>query len=209
MGGIPEWYRAQLRDDIVASAANALRQLREATITTGTVSARQFNRERRSTYWSAPDYEPARLHARTTEGGHGIATLVNYGGHPTVLDDQPLLHGDWPAAAAAAWVASSAASACSSKAASATSRRADRTTRPSISRATRRSTATTHVIQHGDDFATFVHADIARGGHPLPNSKVKAMTRGVVHPITNIAENGLAFAGLLDRDFVPVDRAPP
>jgi hypothetical protein len=59
------------------------------------------------------------------------------------------------------------------------------------------------VIQMGDDFATFVAADVARGGHRLTSNDIRALDTTITHPITNWTETALGAANLLDREFLP------
>jgi hypothetical protein len=97
-GGIPIWYSTQIRDSVIASAKQALTHLEEATITVGDTVLRQFNGERRDTYFSAPDYQATWLQAKRTSDDSAIATLANYAAHPTIVGG-PILHADWPGAA--------------------------------------------------------------------------------------------------------------
>ena len=211
-GGLPTWYREQLRDTIVASAQEALAALQPATISVGQVDARPFNNDRRATYFSSPDYGAVWLQARALpakkkEAGAPIATLVNFAAHPTDLDSQPVMHGDWPATASKALgdqlggvgllfegglgnVSPSRPS----------SRGADLTGDGKYDQYD-------EVIEMGQDFAAFVGADIARGGTPLTTNDVRAASAIVEHPVTNWAEAALGLTGLLDRQFAPGDAA--
>jgi len=205
-GGLPDWYRVQLRDAVVESAYNALRNVKVASIHTGEVDARNMNSERRDTYRSSPDYGLVWLQARDASGGGNstggvIATLVNYAAHPVVLGDQGLMHGDWPATASQALSQTLGGTGMvyegglGNVSPSSRAPEADYT-----------GDGTTddydEVIQMGRDFAAAVKADIDRGGHRMPNSVVKAVNSTISHPSTNMAENGLSFGGLLDRDFL-------
>lgn len=127
-GGIPDWYRAQLRDAAVAAAKQAVANLRPATLDVGEAQLRQGNNERRDTYYSTVDTGATWIQARelpvevceptgTTHPGQGkgkglpgeepvcheeapvIATLATYAAHPTIVGDS-ILHADWPGAAA-------------------------------------------------------------------------------------------------------------
>ncbi|MEY2469117.1 MAG: hypothetical protein QOF21_1815, partial [Actinomycetota bacterium] len=82
-GGLPDWYRVQIRDQAIKSAYDALRAMKPASISVGAVDARSFDSERRDTYFSAADYGAVWLQARElpeTSGADApvIATLVNY-----------------------------------------------------------------------------------------------------------------------------------
>jgi hypothetical protein len=134
-GGIPDWYRTQIRDAVIGSAFDALRAMRPAQLEIGDVNARSFSGQRRDTYFSANDYGAVWLQARRLGGADGgqagdvIATLVNYAAHPTMLGDQSVMHGDWPGEA--------------DKAPSATCRLRHRSRPRPTSPATGRSTVTT------------------------------------------------------------------
>jgi hypothetical protein len=63
-GGLPDWYRTQVRDQIIAGAYDALRAMAPAVVEIGSVEARAFNSQRRDTYWSTADYGAVWLQAR-------------------------------------------------------------------------------------------------------------------------------------------------
>ena len=211
-GGLPTWYREQVRDAVIASALEAVGAMQPATIAVGQVDARPFNSERRATYHSSPDYGAVWLQAvamprRTKDAAEPIATLVNYAAHPTVLGAQPLLHGDWPATASHALgetlggvgmvIEGGLGNVSPSRPGN---RGADLTGDGKVDEYD-------EVIEMGADFATFVAADIARGGAPLGSNEVKAVSAAVEHPVTNWVEAGLGVTGLLDRTFTPGDAA--
>lgn len=219
-GGLPDWYRTQLRDGIIASAAEALRSMRPATIEIGSVEARAFNNERRDLYDSTADYGAVWLQARELvvpdEDGKAkkkdpapaeppvVATLVNYAAHPVVLgDDNTLLHGDWPATASKALgdelggvglVFEGGLGNVSPS-------------RPSEGKVDLTGDGAyddyDKVIEMGDDFAAFMEGDIERGGAVLRSNEIKTAGVDVEHPVTNWAETGLGIANLLDREFMP------
>jgi hypothetical protein len=81
-GGLPDWYRAQVRDQIVASAYDALRAMRPAAVEIGSVEARAFNSQRRDTYWSTADYGAVWLQARALGGDTGGDGDGGAGGGP-------------------------------------------------------------------------------------------------------------------------------
>jgi hypothetical protein len=232
-GGLPDWYRAQVRDQILVGAYDALRAMRPAALETGSVDARAFNSQRRDTYWSTADYGAVWLQARALgdgdDGGDGgpgkgrgrggqpapeapapgevIATLVNYAAHPVVLGSQPVMHGDWPA---------TAAKALGDQLGGVGLVMEGGLGNVSPSRPTQRGHDLTgdgtydqydQVIEMGEDFASFIGADIDRGGHRMVDNEVVAVSETIEHPVTNWLEAGLGVAGLLDRDFLPGDAA--
>lgn len=207
-GGLPRWYREQVRDQIIVSAYDALRALQPATLEVGSVDARPFSSERRDTYQSVADYGAVWLRAATKAAEpQTIATLVNYAAHPVVLDDQPLLHGDWPATASKALgdelggvglVFEGGLGNVSPSSPKPTS--GDLTGDGAVDQYD-------EVVQMGGDFADLVAGDVRRGGHRLASNTIAAANTVVEHPVTNWAEAGLGIAGLLDRPFLPGDSA--
>ncbi|MEX2625344.1 MAG: hypothetical protein WD225_00585, partial [Ilumatobacteraceae bacterium] len=211
-GGLPTWYREQVRDAVIASAAEALGAMRPATIAVGSVDARAFNNERRGTYHSSPDYGAVWLQAqeiprKKKDEPKVIATLVNYAAHPTVLGSQPVMHGDWPATASKALgddlggvgvvIEGGLGNVSPSRP---TSAGVDLTGDGTYDH-------NDEVIEMGRDFATFIASDIARGGTLLTSNEVRAASAVVEHPVTNWAEAALGVTGLLDRTFTPGDAA--
>lgn len=210
-GGMPTWYREQIRDQVVRSAYDALRALKPATLTVGAVDARVFNGERRDTYYSTPDYGAAWLQARTRAKKPAvIATLVNFAAHPTELGDQHLLHGDWPGAMSKVL--------------------GDRlggvglvmegglgNVSPNRPRSPETDLTGDGVkddyddpVQMGIDFTSVIAGDIARrNGHRLMRNEIATDSRVVEHPITNWIEAGGALVGVLDREFTPGEGAGP
>jgi hypothetical protein len=213
-GGLPTWYREQVRDVVITSAAAALAAVQPASITVGEVDARAFNNERRGTYHSLPDYGAVWLQARALpqktkkrDAPAVLATLVNYAAHPTVLGSQPVMHGDWPATASKALgdalggvgivIEGGLGNVSPSRP---TEFGVDLTGDGSYDQYDR-------VIEMGDAFATFVARDIGRGGTVLSSNEVRAAGAVVEHPVTNWAEAALGITGLLDRTFTPGDAA--
>jgi len=107
-GGIPSWYRSQLRDAAIASAKQAVANLRPATITVGDTQLRNRNNQRREFYYSNADVEATWLQAtalpsdkkcKTEPCEPVLATWSTFAGHPTIVGE-PILHADWPGAAA-------------------------------------------------------------------------------------------------------------
>jgi hypothetical protein len=195
-GGLPRWYREQIRDDVVASAEAALAAMQPATIEVGSIEARGFNAERRDLYHSVPDYGAVWLQARAVpakkrQTGEVLATLVNYAAHPTVLgQSNTLLHGDWPATAAKALGDSLGG--------------VGLVFEGGLGNVSPKGGG---VVEMGEAFAAFLADDIARGGTGLQSNDVAGASATITHPITNWAETGLGVAGLLDRDFLPGDAA--
>jgi hypothetical protein len=206
-GGIPDWYRAQVRDAVVRSAFDAVRAMQPAQLEIGDVNARAFSGQRRDTYYSANDYGAVWLQARRLGGGPDagkpIATLVNYAAHPTMLGDQPMMHGDWPGTADKALgdtfggvglvFEGGLGNVSPSSPRGATS---DYT-------GDRKVDGYDNVIQMGKDFAAFVAASMAKGGHVLRDNRIGTATIPIEHPGTNAAEVGGAIGGLIDREFTP------
>jgi hypothetical protein len=98
-GGIPTWYAEQVRDAFKLSIRNAIAAVTPATIKVGELYLRQRNNERRDHYYSNVDEQAVWLQARRTDNNQSIATMLNYAGHPTIVDAR-ILHADWPGAAA-------------------------------------------------------------------------------------------------------------
>ena len=67
-GGIPKWYRNQIRDSAVAAAKQAVANLVPATLQSGEVHLRNRNNERRDHYYSTVDTGATWLQAKTLEG---------------------------------------------------------------------------------------------------------------------------------------------
>jgi hypothetical protein len=211
-GGIPTWYREQVRDTLVESAARAVADVGPATIEVGQVAARPFSRERRSTYHSVSDYGAVWLQARARpergrpEPGQVITTVVNFASHPTVLGaGNLLLHGDWPHTAGhelgeqlggiGVVFEGGLGNVVPSR-----PRNADRdlTGDGEVG-------SLDHVLQMGHDFAATIAADIARGGHQLTSNEIASIDADVVHPVTNWTETALSLTNLLDREFFGAD----
>ena len=100
-GGIPDWYRNQIRDAAIASAKQAIVNMEKAEIQVGEIHLRNRNNERRDTYYSTTDTGATWLQAERGDGDDHdvIATWATYAGHPTIVSED-ILHADWPGAAA-------------------------------------------------------------------------------------------------------------
>lgn len=101
-GGLPDWYWLQLRDSFKQAVRDAVGSMRAAKIDVGAVDLRARNGDRRDTYYSATDYGAVWLQAREVANpARVIATLLNFAGHPTILNEKnKVLHADWPGATA-------------------------------------------------------------------------------------------------------------
>jgi hypothetical protein len=215
-GGLPTWYREQVRDTLVRSAFRAAAAMAPATIEIGQTEARSFSRERRSTYHSVSDVGAVWLQARELAKGPGkkqgpvIATVVNFAAHPTVLGSRNLLlHGDWPHTAShelgdqlggvGLVFEGGLGNVVPSRPRQA---EADITGDGEVD-------ALDQVLQMGRDFAGAIGTDIARGGHVLTTNDIASVDAEVVHPVTNWSETALSLTNLLDREFFGDDGGQP
>lgn len=196
-GGIPTWYRKQLRDTTVASAKQAIANLQGATLNYGNLQLRNRNSERRDTYLSNSDTEATWLQAKTLPDANGatsvIATLGNFAGHPTTVGD-PILHADWPGAASRRFEAKfggvgllfegGLGNVSTSGAGSGT--------------ASQRAEATGIAI--GDDISSNIYTQ----SKTVLSNAMKQATKNLSHPVlTNPGLTTLGTAGFFDREFVP------
>ena len=201
-GGIPKWYRSQLRDAAIASAKQAVANLEPATIDVGEVHLRDRNNERRDTYYSNADTGATWLQARRLSAEpcpnpsgcpHVIATWATYAGHPTIVSD-PILHADWPGAAARRFEALYGGVgllfegglgnvSISGLGGETQEERAEST---------------------GIAFADSVSSDIGDNRIRLRSNELAAATVDITHPAaTNPGLITLASVGLFDREFTP------
>lgn len=100
-GGVPPWYLKQIRDTAIASAKRAVGDAVPARIEVGSFDARQRNSERRDYYRAVSDFQGVWLRAERVDGqgddGGTVATLLNFGAHPTTVgSDNQLLGSDFP-----------------------------------------------------------------------------------------------------------------
>jgi hypothetical protein len=209
-GGLPDWYRVQIRDQAIKSAYDALRNMKPAAISVGAVDARSFDNERRDTYFSAADYGAVWLQARqlpkkpqAKPSTPVVATLVNFAAHPTMLGDQTLMHSDWAGTfmkelgdllgGEGLFIQGSLGN---------------------VSPGAPRGTSTDltgdgqvdeydNPVRMAKDLATFIGDDIARGGYTLSSNKLVAKTDTISHPATNPALVPAGLVNLLDREFLP------
>jgi hypothetical protein len=211
-GGLPTWYREQVRDAVIASALAAVDALEPATLTIGGLDLRAFNNERRDHYYSTPDYGAVWLQARSAAPGRRgdvLATLVNYAAHPVVLGTQTLLHGDWPAVSAKVLGADLGGVGLVFEGGLGN-------VSPAGARADHDHTGDGEiddydkVVDLGSRIAGAVAADIEHGGTALSTNDIRAVRVPITHPATNTVLVGGALGGLLDRDFaVDGDAAAP
>ncbi len=204
-GGIPDWYRAQIRDKALRSAFAALRAMTPASISVGAVDARPFNSERRDTYYSAGDYGAVWLQARARGGASPvIATLVNFAAHPTVAGgNNTRLYADWPGAASKALGDAMGGRGIVME--GGLGNVSPSVPRPATADLTgdRKIDDYDHVVQMGRDFASFVADDIARGGYVLTTNRIAARTKTISHPVSNWVEVAGGLINVLDREFLP------
>ncbi len=207
-GGLPAWYRVQIRDRAIQSAYDALRDLTPTSIRVGSIEARPFNNERRDTYYSAADYGAVWLQARQlpARGSSGaapvVATLVNFGAHPTVVgDENSLMHPDWAGTAAKELGTELGGAGIVMQ--GALGNVSPSTLRHAAVDLTgdRKTDDKDNAIQMARDFASFIGADIARGGYVLKSNRITTKTITIAHPAGNWVETVGALANLLDREF--------
>ncbi|HEX9643063.1 MAG TPA: hypothetical protein VGC11_03550, partial [Acidimicrobiia bacterium] len=209
-GGIPDWYRAQLRDAAIASAKQAVANLEPATITTGEVHLRQRNNERRDTYHSTADTGATFVQARRIAeppGGDGlgeagpdvIATWATYAAHPTIVSDA-ILHADWPGAAARRFEALHGGVGLVFEGGLGNVSISG-TDHPGVPAALEGREA----VAEGTGYAFADEVSAAIGsGMPLVSNEMVADVREVTHPtMTNPGLTTLASLGLFDREFTP------
>ena len=95
-GFVPNWYMAQITDEIKATAKQALMTMEPATLETGEIEARAFNTERRDTYRAAEEQQLSWLRAVGAHGHQVIATLGAYAAHPTTRGtNNGVASSDW------------------------------------------------------------------------------------------------------------------
>lgn len=78
-GGIPKWYRNQIRDSAIAAVKQAVLNLQPATISAGEAQLRDRNNERRDLYYSTVDTAAPWLQAKTlptTQNNCGTETTL-------------------------------------------------------------------------------------------------------------------------------------
>jgi hypothetical protein len=196
-GGIPHWYRNQLRDSAIAAAKQAVANLRPATLSVGEANLRNRNNERRDFYYSNADTGATWIQGReiTKKGRPGdvIATWSTFAAHPTIVGDA-VLHADWPGAAARHFeslyggVGLLFEGGLGNVSVSSVGGKTDEE----------------NAENTGIAIADGVAANIARDAIPLQSNEMKASVAEVTHPaMTNPGLLTLASFGLFDREFTP------
>ncbi|MGH7819231.1 MAG: hypothetical protein ACREQ9_05615, partial [Candidatus Binatia bacterium] len=194
-GGIPLWYRNQLRDATIAAGKQAVANLRAASLRVGEVNLRNRNNERRDTYYSTVDTGATWLQARDTDTGDVIATLAAYAAHPTIVG-AALLHADWPGAAARRFEASWGGVGLLFEGG------LGNASISGVGGVDEEDEAEKTGIAVADD----VSADIGKpdNGTTLLANDMTAAVQDITHPtMTNPGLATLASAGLFDREFTP------
>lgn len=207
-GGIPDWYRRQIRDSAIAGAKQAVANLQGATIEVGETQLRRRNNERRDTYYSTADTSAAWLQAKTlpqtvctgknkkevcTSTSSVIASLATFAAHPTIVNDN-ILHADWPGAAARRFEAAYGGVglmfegglgnvSVSGLGGASDEERAEKT---------------------GIAIANDIASDIARNATRLSSTEMGGQAQTITHPVaTNPGITTLGTIGLFDRELVP------
>ena len=202
-GGIPSWYRSQLRDAAIAAAKQSIASLRPATLTVGEVHLRHRNNERRDTYYSTTDTGATWVQARETAAEPCapedvqcppvIATWMTYAGHPTIVGDA-ILHADWPGASARRLEATFGGVGLVFEGG------LGNVSVSGLGGASDEERAEATGIAIADD----VTADILVNGRVLLSNAMQAAAQDIVHPATtNPGLTTLASVGLFDREFTP------
>jgi hypothetical protein len=192
-GGIPDWYRSQLRDAAIASAKQAVANLAPATITVGETHLRDLNNQRRDSYHSTVDTGATWLQATALDGGGVIATMAAFAGHPIVVDE-PILHADWPGATARRFEAiyGGVGLLFEGGLGNASISRSDAETPESSAEAAGAAVAD-RVVDH-----------VALAASALTSNDMAAEAVDISHPATSNPGLGLALiAGVLDREWIP------
>lgn len=208
-GGIPDWYRAQLRDAAIAAVKQSVANMEPAQIAVGEVSLRDRNNQRRDNYISTADTGATWLQAKalpeTTCTGKNkretcettqrvITTMATFAGHPTMIN-APILHADWVGAAARGLEGIYAGGvgvmfegglgnvSISGRGGASKDEQAENT---------------------GREIAELVSADIENNPRVLASNVMKAAVEVIEHPVmTNAALTSLGTVGLFDREFTP------
>jgi hypothetical protein len=95
-GGVPPWYMRQVAEAIRESIRQAVSNMQPATVEAGDTLARQYNGERRDSYYSAEDQTLNWI--RTVDrSGAVISTAGTYAAHATSHGSSTsVAHADWP-----------------------------------------------------------------------------------------------------------------
>ena len=207
-GGIPDWYRKQLREATIASVKQAVANVQLATIEVGEAPLREYNNQRRANYESTADTGATWLQAKgaavTTCTGKGksesctttapvIATWSTFAGHPTIVDD-PILHADWPGAAARRFESTFGGVGLMFEGGLGNVSVSGRGEGTKAARAEATGVA----------IADAITADMAKNAKPLATNTMRAAVSQFEHPaMTNPGLTTLGSVGLFDREFTP------
>ncbi|HEX7167024.1 MAG TPA: hypothetical protein VF230_08595 [Acidimicrobiales bacterium] len=207
-GGVPSWYRKQLRDATIASVKQAVANVKEATLHVGEAPLRDRNNQRRMNYTSNADTGASWVQARglptTTCSGKTktqtcttatpvVATWSTFAAHPTIVGD-PILHADWPGAAARRFESTFGGVGLMFE--GGLGNVSISTVGSGNDEARAEST--------GIAIADAIAQDIASAGITVVGSTMKAAVETFEHPaMTNPGLTTLGTVGLFDREFTP------
>jgi hypothetical protein len=192
-GGIPDWYRAQLRDAAIASAKQAVANLEPATIAAGDTQLRNRNGERRDTYYSNADTGATWLQATALDGSGVIGTWATFAAHPTIVSEA-VLHADWPGATARHFEALYGGVGVLFEGG------LGNVSVSGVGGDDDESNAENTGIAIADD----VSRDITHSPHPLQSNDLVSSVQDITHPaMTNPGLVTLGSVGLFDREFTP------
>jgi hypothetical protein len=95
-GGVPPWYMRQVAEAIRESIRQAVATMEPATLEAGDTLARQYNGERRDSYYSAEDQTLNWIRA-VDRTGEVVTTVGTYAAHATSHGSSTsIAHADWP-----------------------------------------------------------------------------------------------------------------
>lgn len=98
-GGVPTSYLKQVHDACIQAAIEAVQSLQPAKLYTGEVSTQGLSTSFTSDNQQWPRDQVLRVLVAKTPQGQILATMTNYGVHPTVLPaNNTKISPDWPAA---------------------------------------------------------------------------------------------------------------
>lgn len=208
-GGIPDWYRVQIRDAAVAASKQAIANLEPATLTSGTVHLGAHNNERRDSYYSNADTGATWLRAVATDDDGIIGTLATFAAHPTEVGG-PVLHADWPGATARRFEADGGVGVMFEGGLGNMSVRGPDglvdcdALQPGVEETRGEQCDAENA---GVAIADEIRADIAEAGDDdlvIESTDFRTSVHDIEHPIaTNPGLTTLASAGLFDREFTP------
>lgn len=95
-GGVPPWYMKQVAEAIRTSVREAVTNMVPGKVEAGEILARDYNRDRRKTYYSAQEAGMSWLRA-VDRDGDTVATLGAYAAHPVTISTNGIAHADWVA----------------------------------------------------------------------------------------------------------------